>query len=421
MKHILMIFFIAGLSALGCSSSPEKNDGGWDIVLSGKVGFPSSGQITIQRMQPDGLGWKDTIVLKSNFSYAKKIRLTEPGYYQLNFYDRQRLNLILAKTSIEINVDGNNPNGFAEIKGSPDHDLITKVQTLAGEAQNTPEIAALTNEFNNAVAAKDELKIQQLQTKYQELVGLGYDKIAALIREQPLSLGAINVLQSNNVLDPDKYITLFVETADRVKKEWPTSTYGKEFVSYVEKMKTTAIGHAVPVAQQALPQALPIVDAILNRDRAPAGYALRQIDTVPTALRIGELIALRIEGRSGLQVAMVRWFRNTLKGSGLEFGCELLSDNPQAAAELRARASELHRMLEQAGFNLSGGLSFDLTGDRGQQQRQAWQDQTENNGHTIRGQAFRDALDTAGDAADAAVQGALRLRRGVSPGLDLRI
>ena len=29
---------------------------------------------------------------------------------------------------------------------------------------------------------------------------------------------------------------------------------------------------------------------------------------------------------------MVRWFRNTLTGSGLEFGCELLSDNPEAAA-----------------------------------------------------------------------------------------
>ena len=29
---------------------------------------------------------------------------------------------------------------------------------------------------------------------------------------------------------------------------------------------------------------------------------------------------------------MVRWFRNTLHGSGLEFGCELLSDTPEAAA-----------------------------------------------------------------------------------------
>jgi len=67
-------------------------------------------------------------------------------------------------------------------------------------------------------------------------------------------------------------------------------------------------------------------------NHTPAGYALRQTDTVPAVLRIGELVALRIEGRNSLQVAMVRWFRNTLKASGLEFGCELLSDNPEAAA-----------------------------------------------------------------------------------------
>jgi hypothetical protein len=64
---------------------------------------------------------------------------------------------------------------------------------------------------------------------------------------------------------------------------------------------------------------------------------LRQVDTAHAALRIGDLVALRVEGRNALQVAMVRWFRNTLRGSGLEFGCELLSDNPQAAA---ARAED---------------------------------------------------------------------------------
>jgi hypothetical protein len=67
-------------------------------------------------------------------------------------------------------------------------------------------------------------------------------------------------------------------------------------------------------------------------NHTPAGYALRQVDSVHAALRIGDLIALRVEGRNALQVAMIRWFRNTLRGSGLEFGCELLSDNPQAAA-----------------------------------------------------------------------------------------
>jgi hypothetical protein len=77
---------------------------------------------------------------------------------------------------------------------------------------------------------------------------------------------------------------------------------------------------------------LPAMNACQVINHTPAGYALRQVDTVHAALRIGDLIALRVEGRDALQVAMIRWFRNTLRGSGLEFGCELLSDNPQAAA-----------------------------------------------------------------------------------------
>lgn len=96
-------------------------------------------------------------------------------------------------------------------------------------------------------------------------------------------------------------------------------------------------------------------------------------------------------------------------------------DNPQAAQDVKARAAELQRALEQAGFDLSGSaLTFDVAQDHGRGQGHAWQDQSDN-GSAFRGQAFRAALETAGDAAEAANQGALRLRRGVSSGLDLRI
>src|SRR5258708_21708270 len=80
------------------------------------------------------------------------------------------------------------------------------------------------------------------------------------------------------------------------------------------------------------PPALPTMNSCQVVNHTPAGYALRQIDTAHAPLRIGHLVALRVEGRNALQVAMVRWFRNTLRGSGLEFGCEVLSDTPQAAA-----------------------------------------------------------------------------------------
>lgn len=99
-------------------------------------------------------------------------------------------------------------------------------------------------------------------------------------------------------------------------------------------------------------------------------------------------------------------------------------ENPQAAADVKARASELQKALEQAGFDLSGGISFDVAQDQDQGQRQqqnnAWQDQGDA-GRAFQGRAFRAALETAGDAADAANQGALRLRRGVNAGVDVRI
>ena len=78
----------------------------------------------------------------------------------------------------------------------------------------------------------------------------------------------------------------------------------------------------------------PTTCQILNQ--TPGGYALRQIAATPSSLRIGDLITLRVEGKPGLQTAIVRWFRNAPTGTALEFGCELVSDSPRtgtAAAE----------------------------------------------------------------------------------------
>lgn len=86
-------------------------------------------------------------------------------------------------------------------------------------------------------------------------------------------------------------------------------------------------GVAPPVASGGLP---PMTHCqVINH--TPAGYALRQTDTAPASLRIGELVSLRVEGRLTLQLGVVRWFRNTLKGTALEFGCELLADHAEAA------------------------------------------------------------------------------------------
>jgi hypothetical protein len=94
----------------------------------------------------------------------------------------------------------------------------------------------------------------------------------------------------------------------------------------------------------AVPTGIPPLTRCQVINHTPAGYALRQTDTHPSPLRIGELVALRVEGRAGPQVAIVRWFRNTMKASGLEFGCEILSDNPEAAVAAAEGAQEGKRV-----------------------------------------------------------------------------
>lgn len=166
-----------------------------------------------------------------------------------------------------------------------------------------------------------------------------------------------------------------------------------------------------------------------SQSAAPAAHTAAPVRGSPeTVANLAAQILKKLEGKStrfdvqldphGLGKVDVR----------IEIGAQgritagMTFDNPQAAADVKARAAELQRALEQAGFDISGGISFDVADDRGQQQQQnqAWQDQGDAS-RAFRGQAFRAALETAGDAADAANQGALRLRRGVNAGLDVRI
>ena len=139
-------------------------------MLSGKVGFPQQGSISIQEIMQNGSGRRDTITLRKDYSFAKTLRLTEPGFYNINFFGRQAVNVMLNRSNVELNVDGNNQQGFVEIKGSPDHELISTVQRMMGESQGGPEMMALQSEFEKAVAAKNDAKVAELQASAMKII-----------------------------------------------------------------------------------------------------------------------------------------------------------------------------------------------------------------------------------------------------------
>src|SRR5688572_12637476 len=100
---------------IGCDTGKETK-ATKSVKVSGMVGFPpSEGTITIK-------SWNDTTnnvqTLEFNretYTYKGDVKIGEPGFYRISFFEKQIVDVILDRADIIVNVDGNVENGFSEI------------------------------------------------------------------------------------------------------------------------------------------------------------------------------------------------------------------------------------------------------------------------------------------------------------------
>lgn len=248
MRYGNTLWVIAAIVCASCGES-KKEESGREVAVRGKVNFPVSGLILIMEMRQGTQGssvFQDTIQLNPDNSFEKKLRLREPGFYRIDFYQQQIVDVILDKSDLSIMVDGNRPGGEVKITGSPDMDLIEQVQRQVQSARETEEAKAIETEFQVAVQKNDQKRIEELQEQYMALVENASKQVADNLRQQPASLGLLHLLQNSGILDADKHFDVYIEAAEKFKRDWPDYQYGKDFVAFVEKMKATAIGQPAP-------------------------------------------------------------------------------------------------------------------------------------------------------------------------------
>lgn len=232
---------------LACQGDKKDTPKGNPVTISGKVGFPQKDQwIVFAELRPDNSVIKrDSVQVKEDFTYTKTVMVPEPAFYQINFFNQQLVNVILNKTNLEVNVDGNAPSGFAEIKGSAEHEFMNEVRQRLNAQQNNPAVAALEAEFQQAVQQQNEKKITELQERYLEISRASTDSLADFLRKQPASLAVMEVLRAN-LLDADEYYDLYRDAAEKLKAELPNSPYISEFIARVKAMEATAVGQLAP-------------------------------------------------------------------------------------------------------------------------------------------------------------------------------
>ncbi len=237
------IFFFIGCSTNGQQTKREHEP---FVTIRGKVNYPQQGAVTITELVKSGQGWQDTVTIRKDGTFTKRIVVKEPGYYRINFYNQQQADVILDKADIEVYADGNNRQGFSEVKGSPDIEIIRKAQTVMQTLQSTADFVTINNEYQQAQQANNQKRMIELQQQYQAMADKATDQIAEMVRQAPASLGVINLLQSGQTLDKDKYFDVYVHVAEKLKKELPNSAHAQEFVATVEKDKVLAVGQVAP-------------------------------------------------------------------------------------------------------------------------------------------------------------------------------
>lgn len=155
------------------------------------------------------------------------------------------------------------------------------------------------------------------------------------------------------------------------------------------------------------------------------------LSTPATAPHLAAEISRKFEGKSaqfdisltpeGLGKVDVKI---TINARG-EVSAAMKFDNPQAAAELKGRAAELQRALEQSGFSLSQeGISFSDGQGQGfnaPQQQASQQDWQETARRTAQNRMFQDSNDLADAAALRVAEASSAYNRRSNTGVDVRI
>lgn len=243
LSFIIALGILLSSCTSGNGNGHPENEG---ITISGVVGSPQEGEILLEKYENNKVVPFDTFNLDENYSFSKKVNITEPGYYRLNFYNMQFVNVLLNDDDINVRVEGDNRQGNALVTGSKDHDFIERIQQMTGEFQSSREIQEINQKFNEARVTNDEETMQALQDEYLALDSKFKEKIVDIIDSTGATLGVLEIMRSGRILDKDKHHELFVKIAEDAKTKLPNSEVAKQFISDVEASKMLAIGMEAP-------------------------------------------------------------------------------------------------------------------------------------------------------------------------------
>lgn len=248
---LLIKFIILAFIIVSCGNQSKDAQKSESVVIKGKVNKVSSGNIVIEKAIDNQFTNITTVALDEDNTFSTNVEVISPGLYRVNFFDKQMVFLVLDEnhSEVEIEVDGDQPNGKLVVNGSKDTQYLMEIQQIKGsvkqfEQQIMPAFVKARQEGN----AEEVEKIQkQFMAKEKEI----NEQIKGKIRAMGNSLTAVLGTQ---LLDPNNDFPFFEEIANKFEKALPGSAFTRQLVTQVNSLKKLAIGQLAPDIKLASPE-----------------------------------------------------------------------------------------------------------------------------------------------------------------------
>ncbi|MCF6360292.1 MAG: AhpC/TSA family protein [Cyclobacteriaceae bacterium] len=240
MKYIAT-FVLLLFVAMGCSNSNSKEISEGGIRISGTVENPKEGLILFIEITNKSYETLDTIQFNEDKSFSYKFN-GKPGFYRIDFFGAQAVTVILDKSDIELHVDGSDPRGKFEVKGSLEYDQIINFNQLQqqtfGERENE-----INQRYSSAKGAGDEAGASTAQSDYMKLLVEKEQLAVETIRSIGPNLAAFQLISS---IDKDRNFSFVDSMSLELSKKYPDMIFIQELVAQLEKARATAVGVEAP-------------------------------------------------------------------------------------------------------------------------------------------------------------------------------
>ncbi|MDO1445153.1 TlpA disulfide reductase family protein [Rhodocytophaga aerolata] len=258
MKKLFIFFFSALLFSCESQSQPSqaqtKSGTAQEVTINGKVKHPNTGYVVLTELKENGFQSVDSVKLKKDNTFTLKRKVNEPGFYMVNFFNQQKVLVILDKNNVDIAADGNNPAGDFTLKGSKDVEDLQKITKAQNELQG--KVNSLGVKFQEANDKKDEKAREKIQAEYFTMQADFNNRIKELIREIGPNLAS---WYATNLLNPEEEYVFLDSLSKGFEKQMPNSKFVKEFKTKLAQYKNVVtVGQPAPEISLNNPEGNPI-------------------------------------------------------------------------------------------------------------------------------------------------------------------